>query len=63
MTGAPYELAIVEFDDQGRCYDRGQMDAVADRLEALAPDDPSKGQDVDSRRFRAWLEARRALGR
>ena len=21
MTGAPYELAIVEFDDQGRCYD------------------------------------------
>ena len=29
MTGAPYELAIVEFDDQGRCYDRGQMDAVA----------------------------------
>jgi hypothetical protein len=27
MTGAPYELAIVEFDDQGRCYDRGQMDA------------------------------------
>ncbi|HEY4808551.1 MAG TPA: hypothetical protein VIH81_12530, partial [Roseiarcus sp.] len=37
MTGAPYELAIVEFDDQGRCYDRGQMDAVAQRLEALAP--------------------------
>ena len=29
MTGAPYELAIVEFDDQGRCYDRGQMDGVA----------------------------------
>lgn len=24
-----YELAIVEFDDQGRCYDRRQMDAVA----------------------------------
>jgi hypothetical protein len=46
MTGAPYELAVVEFDDQGRCYDRGQMDAVAKRLEALAPDDAPQGQDV-----------------
>jgi hypothetical protein len=46
MTGAPYELAIVEFDDQGRCYDRGQMDAVAQRLEALAPDVSSTGEDV-----------------
>jgi hypothetical protein len=46
MTGAPYELAIVEFDDQGRCYDRGQMDAVAKRLEALGPEDASQGQDV-----------------
>src|ERR1700759_202617 len=47
MTGAPYELAIVEFDDQGRCYDRGQMDAVAERLEALAPyAPPVAGQDV-----------------
>ena len=24
MSGAPYELAIVEFDDQGRGYDRGR---------------------------------------
>jgi tetratricopeptide (TPR) repeat protein len=47
MKGAPYELAIVEFDDQGRCYDRGQMDAVAERLEALAPyDPPVAGEDV-----------------
>jgi hypothetical protein len=46
MPGAPYELAIVEFDDQGRCYDRGQMDAVADRLQALAPDGASQGEDV-----------------
>jgi hypothetical protein len=46
MIGAPYELAIVEFDDQGRCYDRGQMDAVAQRLEALAPDESSTGEDV-----------------
>lgn len=47
MTGAPYELAIVEFDDQGRCYDRGQMDAVAERLVALVPDDDSvPGEDV-----------------
>ena len=47
MTGAPYQLAIVEFDDQGRCYDRGQMDAVAERLNSLAPEDrPAQGQDV-----------------
>ncbi len=45
MTGAPYGLAIVEFDDQGRCYDRGQMDGVAKRLDALAPD-PEQAQDV-----------------
>ncbi|MBV8444057.1 MAG: hypothetical protein JO312_26460 [Hyphomicrobiales bacterium] len=46
MTGAPYELAVVEFDDQGRCYDRGQMDAVAARLDALAPEDGAEGEDV-----------------
>ena len=46
MTGAPYELAIVEFDDQGRCYDRGQMDAVAKRLEALAPEHGASAEDV-----------------
>jgi pimeloyl-ACP methyl ester carboxylesterase len=46
MTGAPYELAIVEFDDQGRCYDRGQMDGVAKRLDALAPDPNQLGKDV-----------------
>jgi hypothetical protein len=28
-----YDLAVVEFDDQGRCYDRAQMDAVATRLD------------------------------
>ena len=44
MTGAPYELAIVEFDDQGRCYDRGQMDAVAARLDALAPEDGARAR-------------------
>jgi hypothetical protein len=46
MTGASYELAIVEFDDQGRCYDRGQMDAVAQRLDSLAPNGETHGQDV-----------------
>jgi len=46
MKGAPYELAIVEFDDQGRCYDRGQMDGVTQRLEALAPDNVTTGEDV-----------------
>lgn len=36
LQGAPYELAFVEFDDQGRCYnDRAQMLAVADRLDAM----------------------------
>ena len=35
MTGAPYELAIVEFDDQGRCHDPGQMEGVAARLDDL----------------------------
>jgi hypothetical protein len=46
MTGAPYELAIVEFDDQGRCYDRAQMDAVAQRLDGLAPEDAAQGRDA-----------------
>lgn len=41
MTGAPYELAIVEFDDEGRCYDRGQMRGIADRFDAL------RQQEVD----------------
>lgn len=39
MTGAPYELAIVEFDDQGRCYDRKQMDGIAARLDAVRADE------------------------
>jgi hypothetical protein len=43
MNGAPYELAIAEFDDQGRCYDRGQMDAMAARLDTLAPEHASRG--------------------
>jgi len=30
-----YELAVVEFDDQGRCHQRGQMDKVADRLDMI----------------------------
>lgn len=30
-----YQLAIVEFDDQGRCYCRQQMDDVADRVDAM----------------------------
>jgi hypothetical protein len=42
LTGAPYQLAIVEFDDQGRCYDRAQMKALADHLDALR----NAGEDV-----------------
>ena len=34
-----YELAIVEFDDQGRCFDRRQMEAVAARLADFAEKD------------------------
>jgi hypothetical protein len=30
-----YLLAIVEFDDQGLCYDRHQMNAVSTALDAL----------------------------
>ena len=63
MTGAPYELAIVEFDDQGRCYDRGQMDGVTKRLDALAPDPAQPGAGRDSGRLRARMAARRPLGR
>lgn len=37
-----YQLAIVEFDDQGRCYDRQQMDDVADRLDEMR----TKREDV-----------------
>lgn len=36
---ADYDLAIVEFDDQGRCYDRRQMDAVAAKIESLTTRD------------------------
>lgn len=45
MTGAAggpdpgYSLAIVEFDDQGRCYDREQMNAIADRLDQWRHDE------------------------
>ena len=46
MTGAPYELAIVEFDDQGRCYDRGQMDGVANGSTRWRQIGRSQGQDV-----------------
>jgi pimeloyl-ACP methyl ester carboxylesterase len=35
LTGAPYDLAFVEFDDQGLCYDREQMDAVTRRLDGM----------------------------
>ena len=35
MTGAPCELAIVEFDDQGRCYDRRQMEPREGFLQPL----------------------------
>ena len=32
-------MAIVEFDDQGRCYDRRQMDALAGWLDVVADRD------------------------
>ncbi len=46
MNGAPYELAIVEFDDQGRATTAGRWTRVAERLEALAPEDARHGEDV-----------------
>jgi hypothetical protein len=30
-----YAFAVVEFDDQGRCYERGQMDALVEKLDEL----------------------------
>ncbi len=38
LTGARYELAFVEFDDQGRCYDRQQMEKVGERLDRMRED-------------------------
>ena len=35
MSARTYQLAVVEFDDQGRCYDRRQIDRVADRLDEM----------------------------
>ena len=35
MSANTYQLAVVEFDDQGRCYDRGQIEKVADRLDEM----------------------------
>jgi hypothetical protein len=34
-----YDLGIVEFDDQGRCYDRRQMDAIAEWLATFVAQD------------------------
>jgi len=36
---ADYTLSIVEFDDQGRCYDRNQMQALARKLAELSASD------------------------
>ncbi|MCB8881948.1 hypothetical protein ACELLULO517_17015 [Acidisoma cellulosilytica] len=38
LTGAVYELAIVELDDQGCAYDRMQVDLVEQRLATLTAD-------------------------
>lgn len=35
LTGASYELAFVEFDDQGMCYNRKQMTEIAARLDDM----------------------------
>ena len=66
MTGAPYQLAIVEFDDQGAVLTPtwGQMDAVAERLDfAGAGGSAGAGAGRHPGRVRAWMEARRPLGR
>jgi hypothetical protein len=39
FTGSNFTLAIVEFDDQGRCQDRRQMDALASKLGELQNQD------------------------
>jgi hypothetical protein len=35
MKANSFHLAIVEFDDQGRCYNREQLDKVSDAIEAM----------------------------
>ena len=35
MKADNFHLAIVEFDDQGRCYDRMQLDKVSDAIEQM----------------------------
>ena len=35
MKADTFALAVVEFDDQGRCYDRAQLDKVSDRVETM----------------------------
>jgi pimeloyl-ACP methyl ester carboxylesterase len=37
--GPNFDLAIVEFDDQGRCYHRAQMDELANKLAELSSTD------------------------
>lgn len=38
LQATNYQLSIVEFDDQGRCYARGQMERIGARLAALSDD-------------------------
>jgi pimeloyl-ACP methyl ester carboxylesterase len=64
-----YTLAIVEFDDQGRCYDRRQMGALADKLKRLEGGDAiivvfvhgwkhdSRSDDDNLRSFQSVLAA------
>ena len=35
MQAANYKLGIVEFDDQGRCYHRSQLDRLSDVIEGM----------------------------
>lgn len=35
MKASNFQLGIVEFDDQGRCYDRDQLDKISARIEEL----------------------------
>lgn len=39
FAGSNFTLSIVEFDDQGRCQDRGQMDALIRKLAELQAKD------------------------
>jgi hypothetical protein len=62
MTGAPYELAIVEFDDQGRAMIAGRW-MVSPSVSKRWRRSKGRARGRHSHHLRARMEARCALRR